>query len=56
MTAQEIKDAVWAAKLHIETGTMLSDAAVRNICQVLSDVAPGFLPRGVELPQLKVKP
>ena len=45
MTEEEIKHAVWAARLHVETGTMLSDAAVYNICRVLSDVAPGFLPR-----------
>jgi len=48
MTEEEIKHAVWAARLHVETGTMLSDAAVLNICKVLNEVAPAFLPKAVK--------
>ncbi len=33
-----MKDAIWAARLHLQTGTLLSDDAIKDICRALVEL------------------
>lgn len=43
-TQEEIQEARWAARLHLEAGTLLGEDAVRRICRVLLVCDPPSAP------------
>ncbi len=49
----KLKEAVWAASLHDRTNTILTDAAIKDICRALPQIYEALKSNALHTPGLK---